>query len=886
MYVLNGKVWSQIGKTYEGKETIPERIFGLQKGIYKVTYQDNYNKNESYSYILYVGEYYINNFNNEYKFEYSKYAYDETNNVYYSGGNIDVTYEANIYTVWVNGIQISGNSDLEKPSIKYSDYNCKTFTLTKDYLYDNLPARDVVGGETIYEVIYRDVTDNSIQKTFTFVIFNVLPNIYLTNNSSNSKANSTLEESSAYINQSVVNINWGQITSCDFDKLNDSNDNIVTSATLFTKNQNGEYRNGVLISKGQTISEEGYYKLQLTNNLLGNYREIYFVIKYGDLPLYSVTVNKKEIFASKLEKFDLPANEAKFSVGTANDSLINVIYQAVSSLPLSNDDHTSIKNHMGYRQGSSFNQSDVGICNLNNVPHYYTIGDTEIIYSSNIVLNIIEFTFKNNILQSYYKVNSTENLNPTPANVGNDYWTTIYLVYNFESSKMEFFAITKVPKTTALLTETLSFLNEKTNSTASILLTQNPTEFTLTNGEIKNSDITLAWNKLSGNTISWYNQGNIIYVSDKYGVAEDFDVLDCDNYAFKTNHLTSTITGSGKHELIFKDWAGNIHEFASNSYSPQQYYTLYLIDSVIFYLDYQENNYNPIQYGVFNDSLDIIIDLEYIKNYHDLKFIVNRNGNLYTKYIHDEETNIYSFNESGRYTVQISANYGSEKLRLNDVKYNFTIINSNSARLAYEFVEMPGYEIVEVIRNNENITNDFIDDEGKIKSLFISSSDSNSGNGFYTITLKYGKKSPDTLTYSFSINDYVPTITSNVAHGETTTGSIVIGYNPSTIYEQLGETYIKVLTYNTDSKTFYEYATITINEDSFSDSYSKSFEITKSNSYFIQVQTKNGNTISSFRVNKKDPLNTIAIIIIVVSVIAVTVLIIVIVKLRTKMRVR
>ena len=284
---------------------------------------------------------------------------------------------------------------------------------------------------------------------------------------------------------------------------------------------------------------------------------------------------------------------------------------------------------------------------------------------------------------------------------------------------MEFFAVTKAPRTTALITETISFLNEKTNSTATILLSKNATTYTLTNAEIRNSDITLAWNRLSTAIVSWYNQGNIVYVCDKYGVSEDYDQLDCTEYSLKTNHLTSTIIGSGKHELVFKDWAGNTHEFASNTYAPQSYYTLYLIDSVIYHINYNDDNYNPIQYGVFNDSLTIVIDNEYVNNYYDLKIVVNRNGNLYNKYVHEEKLNTYHFSESGRYTIQLSANYGSEKLRLNDVKYNFTIINSNSARLAYEFVEMPGYEITEVIRNNEDITSTFVDDEGKIKSLFL-----------------------------------------------------------------------------------------------------------------------------------------------------------------------
>ena len=154
--------------------------------------------------------------------------------------------------------------------------------------------------------------------------------------------------------------------------------------------------------------------------------------------------------------------------------------------------------------------------------------------------------------------------------------------------------------------------------------------------------------------------------------------------------------------------------------------------------------------------------------------------------------------------------------------------------------------------------------------------------------MQYGNNpQEDVLNYSFLINDFIPTISSNVKHGETTTGNIVITYNPSVIYEQLGECYIKILTYNNDSKTFNSNPSIiTIDENSFTNQNPKSVQITRSDSYFIQVETKNGNILTSFRVNKKDPLNTIAIIIIIISSIAVVVLIIVIIKLRTRMRIK
>lgn len=890
--VLQGNVWQNL-YNITGKNNVPEKITNLNKGIYQAVYQDNYNKENSYSYIIYVGEYYINDFNTEYNFEYSTYQYDTENNIYYSGGKINVTYEANIYSVWVNGEIISGNSLRESLSDKLGNYNCKTFELLPNYNYKDIPANERVGGETYYEVVYRDITDNSIQKTFTFIIYNALPEITLTN-AYGGDVTSTLEESSSQITSSIVYIDWGEIKNCDFDELNDSDTNFVSTGILYTKNQNGEYKNGVIISRGQNITEEGYYKLQLKNSKLGNYREIYFVIQFGDFPLYTVTVNDDVINPSSLETFDLTSTSenhlAKSSLDATPTTIIDVIYSAMTQLNLSGElntsDYQSLKSQLGYK-GGYFDATTVGIASLNNIPHYYTIENAEIVYNSNIELNIVEFCFNNNTLQEAYKMTSDSD-NPTPSNVGGNYWTTIYLVYNLDGPiRIEFFAVTKVPKTSSLLIEDFSFENEFSNSTVSVILSKNTTKYTLTNKEIKESDITLIWRKLNTATTTWYNQGNNVYISDKYGVETEYTALDCFAHSVKDNkeYISTTITGSGTHNLLFKDLAGNTHQFASNTYAPQDFYTIYLIDSVIYHINYQDKDYNPIQYGVFNNKLSLQIDQEYILNYSNLNMVVTRNGNLYNGYTKEDDYR-YLFTESGRYTVQITALYGSEKSSLNPVMYNFTIINSNSARLAYEFIEISGYEILKVIRNNEDITDNFRNADGKVLSLFISSSSSLSGNGLYTITMKYGKKATDTLTYSFSINNYVPTLSCNVAPGETTTGSIVVSYNPSTIYEQLGECYIKVLTYNTDSKTFYNYTTITIDENSFVNTNAKSFEITRSNSYFIQVQTKNGNTVSSFRVNKKDPLNAVAIIIIVVAVIAVVILIIVVVKLRTKMKIK
>jgi len=894
--VLKNGIWQHID-TFTGKTSIPERLTGLSKGIYKAIYKDNYNKENSYYFILHVGEYYINNFDKEYTFEFSAYQYDEENGIYYSGGNINITYEANIYNIWVNGSLYSNDDSIEKLSDEFGIYNCKTFTLTPNQAYAGIDAKNSVGGTTTYRVIYRDITDNSIQKDFTFVIYNVLPEITLTNNYGGEVA-STLQESDSQGIPSSVKINWGKITNAPYEILNDSSTYDATNAILYLKDDNGEYKNGIIISQNQTVTEEGYYKLQIKNKLLGNYREIYFLIKFGDNTLYTVKVDGKKINPSDLENLNLTStstnNLVKANEYSATASLLDVVYYSLSELrsaeKITDKDFYSLKNQLGYYY-DNFNASTVGICSLTNIPHYYSIKTPEIIYNSNIDLTVVEFCFKNSILTKSF-VYDENSENPFPNNVGNDYWTTVYLIYNLDGPiRIEFFAITKTPKTNSLLEANIYYTNESTNAQAPIVLATNPTSKTLTNTEIKNSDISLSWNKLSTSNVYWYNQGNVIFISDKYGVSKRYDILDYSQYTKDSKeYLTSTLTGSGCHNLVFSDLAGNIHEFAASSYSPQDFYNIYLIDSVIYYINYNDVDYNPIQYGVFNDSLKLIIDSQYNQYYSTVNIVITKNGKFF--FGQKAETNDLlneinlEFNESGRYVVQLSAVYAGNETSLNTKTYDFTIIDSNSARLAYEFVEIPNYEITKVIRNNENITNSFKNSKGKITSLFLSSSSSQSGNGFYTITLKYGKNNDDILTYSFSINDYTPTLSCNVNPGETTTGSVIVSYNPETIYEQLGVCYVKILTYNTDSKSFVEYVTQTIDAESILNSESNSIEVTRSNSYFVQVSTTSGNVVSSFRVNKVDPLNTFAIIVIIISSIAVIVLIIVIVKLRTKMKIK
>jgi hypothetical protein len=888
LYYYSNSTWQ--ATTYIYTSNVPKTISGLSSGIYKAVYKDNYNAS-TYFYILYVGEFYLTDFSEEVSFSLGNYVYDSTNDVYYSGGNVVITYESNIYIVKVNGVTYSGTS-LESTSSKYASYNCKTFTLSSDYSYDNMDADYSVGGTTTYEIDYYDVTDGSLQKTITIIIFDYLPEILLTNNSDQtSKVTSTLEESSSQITNAIVNIDYGTISGCTYEELNDSSTNSVTVAKLYTRNEDGEYESYKVISAGEVVSEEGYYRLDITNSLLGNTRSVYFVIQFGDFPLYTLYANDEELESSSQETLDISstttANSSKFTATGTSQTVVKTIYNALSSLYASGylkevvDTVTSqarteydlLVSNLGFSNGT-FVDSNVGIANVFNVDHYYSIYSPTIVYNSNIELNVIELVFKDNVLDTYF-VNGN-GTNTTPDNVGRNYWTTIYIVYSLKSPiKIELFAFTKVPTSTSLISGNIYY-----NSTELIDLSDSSLQEILTNNEIKNSTTTINWNMLpAGETAKWYNQGNFVYMLDKYSLEDNYSALDYTVNA-QTSRNYSSLSGSGNHKIMFMDLAGNTHQFSTSSFvTEKNVFNIVFLDQVIYTITHDDTEYDPIQYGVFNGSLSINLDQTYLSLLSNLKIRVYLNGTSITDYTVAD--NVYTFSQTGKYIVKFDAQYSGKDL--NTATYNFTILSTTASSLAFEYPSISGYEIVKVIKDSKNITSTVLESDG---SLFVTAGDSASGSGYYTVTLKYGDNDDDLLEFSFLISDFVPTISCNVEYGETTTGDIVLSFNASYIYTQLGDCYVNILVYNSDSNTFYTYQTVTIDENLLSSTGATTITISTSNSYFVQVKTLNGNIVSSFRVNKTDPLNTFAIIAIVIASLAAIVLIIVIIKLRTRMRVR
>ncbi len=894
-YSQSSKKWEQTSYVYSGKITESQKVIQpLSYGIYKAIYHDNYNTGDYY-YILYVGEYYIKSEDEMFRFSSKRVIKDDT---YYTGDNVNVTYEANLYKVTVNGVLYSGTSnEWTSANSTLASYGCKTFTL---YAKTNsqISASSSIGGEVSYVIDYYDILEGNLVKTVNVVINNYLPEIMLKNASDDvSEITSTLQENSHQITNSAVQVDWGYITE-DNISLEEVVEQGVT-AKLYFKDTDGKYKLYANLSRGQIVEDGNYYRLDLINEVFGISRSVYFIIQYGELPLYSVESNGQTLSPSPAENLNLTLSEELYSAyyndeTTQSNSIINILYRAMSENKslLSLDNITSsnktdfdvITRNMGFVNGE-FSTNNISATNVMKLYHYYSIYDMQLTFNSNIQLKVIEFNFKNNVLQSVKKYDGSSKI---PSTVYADYYTTIYLVYFLGGPiKIELFATTKTPKTSNLLSNNITF-----GKTSISLDGSNATELVLAGDQLLDEDgnmfesLNISWNSLSPDTYFngayWFRQGNTILLNDVYGI-ENYEEYPTITYSNDTS--TCHILPTGEHTLAFRDVAGNTHRF--QGISSIRTYKLLVLDKVDFYLNYNGQTLNAIDYAVFNNEVSLVINDSFSKYYdiNKIQIAITRNGTSFTsaQIASLITNNTLTFTTPGRYTVTFDGSYNNKAFMSN--VYNFTLISSTASSMAFEYPEIVGYQIEQVLRDNEDITSSFMSD-GKVKSLLISSDDSRSGNGSYTVTLRYGSAPHQTLEFSFLISDFIPTLSCNIAFGETTTSNIVISFNADYIYNQLGDCEVKIMVYNSDSNTFYQYNKTAIKIDKDNLGSARKITLTASNSYFIQVETASGNVLTSFRVNKKDPLNFFAIVSIIVGVIVLVVVTIIIIKLRTRMRVR
>jgi len=258
----------------------------------------------------------------------------------------------------------------------------------------------------------------------------------------------------------------------------------------------------------------------------------------------------------------------------------------------------------------------------------------------------------------------------------------------------------------------------------------------------------------------------------------------------------------------------------------------------------------------------------------DVEISATRNGQLYE--ITEVSTNTFSFADSGYYEVTLSGivvlGENETSQQLVTTKFAFRIVNPNSALPSLDISKSKEFELLEIQKKTENTENsyfvsinvDYYNQELAKNytnlTLWLNAFDENSGNGYYYIRMRaYVPSISNYKEFDFYvwINEEYPTITSSHAYGTTTKSKIKLSYNPNSIYSMIGNSKIVI----TRGKTVVD--TIVIDENSTNSI--ESYTITTKGEYWIQIYTEDDKLITSYKITKKDPLNSSAVFIIIIA---------------------
>ena len=446
--------------------------------------------------------------------------------------------------------------------------------------------------------------------------------------------------------------------------------------------------------------------------------------------------------------------------------------------------------------------------------------------------------------------------------------TRLYTISNTHADNQNIYVNDQIIITTVPVTDKILTNFYKVNSTGADVKIQDlvsdkeiMTSVNKGTGAIENvrgnEQVTLRWD-------SYYLEPN-----NKILVTYKFE----DQLIFEKREISSIVlSSSGKHTLIFEDMAGNINIFTQNIQQSNSF-DFYFIRSVVFKI----NDQNPIDYAVYNGETKISIPDESLKFYDassSPQIIVKRAGEEIAV---SGKNRVWTVSEPGFYEVSFLAKWLGEYILVEPV--HFSIINPTESRLAYEFMGVEKYEITSVLKGDEEIISRL--GGSGIRSLSATLGDEKTGEGRYTVTVRAIRDDSNLpvldFTFKFWLHQANPPIVVSVEQGTETKDVITVQFNVYNLYDEVGDCYVKIG--NMDAIVV-EGATLSSMEEL------QNIEITSRGDYFIQVYTKSGNLVYSYRVIKKDPLNTVTIILICVGVAVLIALTIVFVKLRKRVKIR
>lgn len=376
-------------------------------------------------------------------------------------------------------------------------------------------------------------------------------------------------------------------------------------------------------------------------------------------------------------------------------------------------------------------------------------------------------------------------------------------------------------------------------------------------GEVKTNveRIDLKWKAYNLGINSNENlRGNLIYL-DYYFNGQFIRTI----YSDSAESNSLSISTAGIHKFKLYDLAGNQQYFGLNNEL-----VINLVNDVLFTINGEE----PMNNQIFNSEVILEITNRYLY-FTDPTITATLNGTEFTPDRVGTSFYQYKFTDHGYYEVTIST-----KISQNEsvtTKYCFTIINKNIALPCFSIPQNSNFEIVKLLKQNLDITHTL----QSTKELWLSPASFGTGN--YTITLRQFNEALNKnidFTFEVWINNEVPYIFSSTTFGTSTTSNIILTYNPKIIYDQIGESYISI--------TGQPYIIIDANSPNEITSYT----LTEDREYWIQIYSADDKLITSYKIIKKEPLNTTSIIIIVVVSVIVVALIVVFIVIRRHLKFR
>lgn len=338
--------------------------------------------------------------------------------------------------------------------------------------------------------------------------------------------------------------------------------------------------------------------------------------------------------------------------------------------------------------------------------------------------------------------------------------------------------------------------------------------------------------------------GNTLYIYRYY----NNQLIDTINHNDISSAVEFLISDVGLHTFVIRDLAGRVQVFGDTSKTTYgQKLDIYLINQII----YTVNEESPINNQYFNGSVNIkVIDQLAGLNLYDTRIL---GINIYKdgKYL---DSKSLTFTEPGYYTVELSTNTrlatdGSQDITDQEIfsTYNFTIIREDIAKNSFTVSKGDGFVIEKITKIVNDQSYEVTELHNKTVDNLLLLTHEKEGNSKFIITLKkFDKAIKDYRSFTFNvwINNESPVILSSITAGTSTKSNITLNFNPGKIYEQVGKAYIRL-----NNST---YSVI----DENSENAVKEIILSEKGIYILEIVSEDGRVFSSYKFQKKNPINS------------------------------